>query len=296
MKGWPVSLVFLMALPAMGATPKSPSELLAASPAADWRKPDPANTLYMELPSGRVVIELAPDFAPQHVANIRTLVKAKWFDAGASVYRLQDNYVAQWGDATEKKPLGDAKKNVPAEFTRPIQGMPTFTKLPDRDTYADEAGYSQGFPVARDLKTGRAWLVHCYGMVGAGRGNALDSGNGAELYAIIGSAPRLLDRNVTMVGRVLRGIEHLSSLKRGTKPPLGFYEKPEDHTAIKSVRFAADVPAAERTNIEVLRTESATYTTLVQMRRNRKDDWWAEPAGAVDVCNSSAPVRDAKAP
>ncbi|QJR16947.1 peptidylprolyl isomerase [Usitatibacter palustris] len=294
MKVLPVLVFAVAAGTAVAATPKNPGELLAASPATDWRKPDPDRTLYMELPSGRVVIELAPDFAPQHVANIRTLVKAKWFDEGASVYRLQDNYVAQWGDATEKKPLGEAKKNVPAEFTRPIAGMPTFTKLPDRDTYADEAGYAAGFPVARDLKSGRAWLVHCYGMVGAGRANELDSGNGAELYAIIGSAPRLLDRNVTLVGRVLRGIELLSSLKRGTKPPLGFYEKPEDTTPIASVRFAADVSEDKRTNLEVLRTESATYKALVEMRRNRKDDWWKEPAGHVDVCNSSAPVRDAR--
>ena len=43
---------------------RSPKQILDASPASDWRRLDPANTLYMELPAGRVVIELAPGFAP----------------------------------------------------------------------------------------------------------------------------------------------------------------------------------------------------------------------------------------
>ncbi len=69
------------------------TELLAASSPADWRALDPENTLYMELASGRVVIELAPAFAPLHVANIRGLVRAGYFN-GLSIVRVQDDYVA----------------------------------------------------------------------------------------------------------------------------------------------------------------------------------------------------------
>jgi peptidylprolyl isomerase len=132
-------------------------------------------------------------------------------------------------------------------------------------------------------------MTHCYAMVGAGRDNGEESGNGSELYAVIGNAPRLLDRNVTLVGRVIQGIDLLSSLTRGTKTPLAFYEKPEERTPINKVRFA--VADAEGERFEALRTDSATFKALVEMRRQRKDDWYKEPAGAVDVCNVSVPTR-----
>ena len=85
--------------------PPKPSlaDVIKASRPSDWRPLDPANTLYMELPGGRVVIELAPAFAPRHVANIRTLVHEHYFD-GLAVIRSQDNWVGQWGDADEKNP------------------------------------------------------------------------------------------------------------------------------------------------------------------------------------------------
>ena len=127
-------------------------------------------------------------------------------------------------------------------------------------------------------------------MVGAGRDNASESGNGAELYAVIGNAPRLLDRNVTLIGRVVQGIELLSSLRRGTGA-LGFYEKAGERTPIKEVRFASELPADKRLNLEALRTDSATFKTLIEMRRFRKDDWYKEPAGHVDVCNVPLPIR-----
>ena len=275
---------------AWAAPPKTPAELLAQSPASDWRLIDPANTLYMELPQGRVVIELAPHFAPNVAENIRTLARAGYYD-GLAIVRVQDNFVAQWGDPDEKNPksLGAARKTIAPEFTHDAKGF-AFTKLPDPDTYAPETGFSAGFPAARDPKSGRAWLVHCYGMVGVGRDNAEDSGNGAELYAIIGNAPRLLDRNITVVGRVVQGIELLSPLKRGTGA-LGFYEKAEERTPIREVKLASELPPGKRVPLEALRTDSATFRTLLDMRRFRKDDWYKVPAGHIDVCNVTLPVR-----
>ena len=273
------------------APSKPLSELLASAPAADWRRLDPENTLYMELPGGRVVIELAPAFAPQHVANIMTLVRERYFD-GLAVIRAQDNYVAQWGDPDDdRKSFGTAKKSLPPEFTRAFGADLGFTVLPDRDTYADQTGFSAGFPMARQGE--RAWLVHCYAMVGAGRGNEVASGSGASLYAIIGSAARLLDRNITVVGRVVRGIELLSALPRGTGA-LGFYDKAEQRVPIREVRIAVDVPPARRTELEALRTDSATFREVVQSRRFRRDDWYKEPAGGVDVCSVPLPIRAAR--
>ena len=162
--------------------------------------------------------------------------------------------------------------------------------MPDVDGYAPQVGFSAGFPVGADPQTGQAWLAHCYGMVGAGRDNDVETGNGAELYVVIGHAPRHLDRNIALVGRVVQGMELLSALPRGTGP-LGYYEKPEQHVPISSVRLAADVPMAERARLEVIRTDTPTFAALVESRRNRRDDWYKVPAGHVELCNVPIVVR-----
>ncbi len=268
-------------------------QVLDASKPAEWRPLYPENTLYLDLTAGRVVIELAPAFAPLHADNIRTLVRQKYFD-GLAILRVQDNFVTQWGDphaddADKAKPFGKAKRTLPSEFTRAAKGL-AFTPLTDGDTFAPEVGFSNGFPAARDSKADQAWLAHCYGIVGAGRDTDPESGNGAELYVVIGHAPRQLDRNIATVGRVVKGMELLSALPRGTGP-LGFHEKPEQRTPIRTVRMAADVSADERTPLEVLRTDSATFTALIESRRNRRDDWYHVPAGRIDLCNVPIPVR-----
>ena len=273
------------------------ARVLADSKPSDWRPLIPENTLYLYLASGRVVIELAPDFATQHVANVKALAREHYFD-GLAIIRAQDNYVVQWGDPNAEKPdlkrkIKNAKATLPAEFDRPIDARIPFTKLPDRDAYAPEVGFSHGFPVARDPQTGRMWLVHCYGMVGAGRDVPAESGGGTELYVVIGHAPRQLDRNVTLIGRVVQGIELLSTLPRGPAP-MGFYEKPEQHVRIKSIRVAADVPASERTNLELLRTDTQTFQNLIESRRNRREDWYKYPAGHIDIGNVPLPVRALK--
>ena len=274
---------------ASGTPRRTTAEVIAAAGPGDWRTPDPANTVYLQLATGRVVIELASDFAPQHAENIKTLVREGYFD-GLAVIRSQDNFVVQWGDAEGKRPLKSARSSVPPEFTV-AKGMSLpFTRLPDADGYAPEVGFSGGFPAARDPRTGEAWLVHCYAMVGAGRANEVDSGTGAELYVVTGHAPRQLDRNIALVGRVVQGIELLSVLPRGTGA-LGFYEKPSQHVPIVYMRMAADVPEAERARIELMRTDTPTFGALVEARRNRQDDWYKVPAGYIDVCNVPIPVR-----
>ncbi len=278
--------------------PSSMQELLEASKPGDWRNLDPARTLYVDLASGRVVIELAPEFAPAHVANIRAMAKAGYWN-GLSINRSQDNFVVQWGDpATDdsaRKPLPKtAKAKLPAEFTRSSKNIP-FTPLPDVDGWARQVGFSDGFPIGLDTTDSTAWLAHCYGMVGAGRDTPADSSTGAELYVVTGQSPRQLDRNITSVGRVVQGMELLSVLPRGTGP-LGFYETPEQRVAIQSIRLAADLKPAERLKLQVLRTDTALFTSLVEARRNRRDDFYKRPAGHIDLCNVPLPVRTAPEP
>jgi peptidylprolyl isomerase len=277
------------------ARPLTSAEVLAAAAPADWRAPDPENTLYLELKSGRVMLELAPAFAPNHAANIKALVREKYFD-GLVILRSQDNYVVQWGDPQEdegkQKPIRTAQKALGPEFARAAGPDLPFTRLADGDVYAPEVGHSNGFPAARDPATGQAWLAHCYGALGVSRGNTADSGSGAGLYVVIGHSPRHLDRNITLAGRVLKGMELLSALPRGTGP-LGFYEKPTQHVPIKSVRVAADVPAKERSELEVLRTDTPTWSAFVDARRHRREEWFLDPVGHVELCNVPIPVRAA---
>jgi len=277
------------AIPAQpeGDSPSIP-ETLAASKPEEWRALDPENTLYMEFPEGRVIIELAPDFAPNHVANVKALSREGYFANGA-ITRVQDNYVAQWAQAAEPERAPKVgQKTLKAEFTRPRDTTVAFDILPDPDTYAPDVGFSNGFAAARDANA--TWLAHCYGTVGVGRDNDPDSGGGTELYAIIGQSPRGLDRNITVLGRVIQGMELLSSLPRGTGD-LGFYKTPEEYHHYADIKVAADVPEGKRANLEVLRTDSETFAKLVNSRRWRKDAFYHVPAGRIGLCNINVPSR-----
>ncbi|WP_308924546.1 peptidylprolyl isomerase [Janthinobacterium sp. J1-1] len=290
------------ALPSLhAATIRAPAELPAkqtvadvikASTPADWRALDPANTLYLEIAAGRIVIELAPEFAPKHVANIKALVDEQYYD-GLAITRAQDNWVAQWGDPDEKnpRPIKHAQRTLPGEFTVPLKTVTSFTRLKDIDGYAPQVGHSNGFPSARDPKSGTAWLAHCYATVGVGRDVGSDSGGGTELYAVIGQSPRHLDRDITVVGRVVSGMPLLSTLPRGAAP-MGFYDSPDKNVPIKSVRLASDVPPEQRVRMEVMRTDSAAYQAVLEAQRNRGGPWSKVQAGHVDLCNAPIPVRE----
>ena len=282
------------ALSAAGESPAPPtmSSVLEASQPSDWAPLDPANTLYMTLPRGRVVIRLAPDFAPRHVANLKKLVAERYFD-GLAVVRSQENYVVQWGDPlAAKEGRREMKQALPAlepEFDRGLDDNLRFTPLADGDVYAPEVGFVDGFPVAAGR--GRIWLAHCHGMLGAGRAESAASGSGAELYVVIGHSPRHLDRNVTLLGRVVLGIEVLSTLPRGTGG-LGFYEDPAEHVEIESIRMGSELPAGERAALEILRTDTPAFRQLIEARRTRTESWFVHPTGRVSLCNVPLPVRE----
>ncbi|MBC2669948.1 peptidylprolyl isomerase [Novosphingobium piscinae] len=278
----------------------------------------------------RVVIQLLPEpFARPWIANLRQLATAGWWD-GLSVNRVQDNYVVQWGDAeaedkakarplpaglsptTEQDyaarwapglvpwaltPMGQTAPEVPP----PSPAAPAAITAPVRDAYAAAFGFRGGFPVALGYPEGppkawktvapvQAWPIHCYGTVGVGRNMPPDAGTGAELYAVIGTPPRHLDRNIAVVGRVIEGIEHLSSLPRGTGP-LGFYQSAAERTAIRTIRLGSAVPDLPR--YQALSTAAASFARYVEARANRRDTFFVKPAGGVDICNLPVPVRRA---
>ena len=270
------------------AKPKTPSEIVSAAPKADWREIPAEDLVVFDLGGGRkVVMQLAPAFAPVHVANVRALAKGGWWD-GAKIYRVQDNYVVQWGNNESEKalPQGVVAK-PPAEYHRARKGL-TITPLGSPDAYAPAVGFAKGWPVAYDPKRGTANLAHCYAMVGVGRDLSPDTGTGGELYAVIGHAPRHLDRNIALVGRIVSGFEAMSSLPRGTEA-LGFYKERSSDVPIVSARLASDLPAAERPRFEYLAGPS--FAAYLHARKNRQDDFFIRPAGGADLCNVNVPVR-----
>lgn len=285
---------FFVALTCFSKPRLSMSELIAQSKPTDWRSLDPAQTLYMELNTGRVVIELAPGFAPNHVDNVKKLVQEKYWD-GLAIVRSQDNYVVQWADPnssdmTKKKKIKTAKATLDAEFDTAWDAKKSFIKLKDGDVYAPEVGFAEGFPSARDLKNKKGWLLHCYGAVGAGRDTASNSGGGTELYAVTGHAPRHLDRNVTLIGRVVLGMELLSSLPRG-KAAMGFYDKTEQTIAIKTIQLASEIPEENRIQLEVMKTDTKVFQDIIESRRNRPEEWFKHRADKIEICNVPIPVR-----
>lgn len=270
----------------------SPAEAIAASTPADWEEISAEDLVVMDLgDGGRVIILLAPDFAPVHVANIRALARSGWWSR-ATLYRVVENYVAQWGN-NEAPPahLAGLVQRPPAEYDRTLGGLEV-RALPYPDPYASQVGHAAGWPVALDRRLRRAWLPHCFGTVAVARDLAPDTGTGAELYAVIGHAPRHLDRNVANVGRVIEGISLLSARARGTGPQ-GMYqpERGETPIPIASIRIASDLPEPDRPRFERMRTGGRAFAQYIRALANRSDEFFTEPAGGVDICSARVPVR-----
>jgi peptidylprolyl isomerase len=269
------------------ATPATPASVAAEAPTGDWRRFADEDLLVIDLADGgRVVVALAPAFAPVHAANVRLLVRSGQAD-GTVIERVQDDYVTQWGDPSNRPLPPGAVVRPPREYDRPAAGLP-FVPVPFADAYAPRVGLSGAFPAAAD--GARAWLAHCYAMVGVGRDLAPDTGNGAELYAVMGQAPRALDRNIALVGRVVAGMERLTALPRGTED-LGFYAPGQPRPMIRRVAVAADLPSAERPRYEWLEPSTASFARWLAVKANRRDAFFERPANGLDLCNALPPVR-----
>lgn len=271
-------------------TPQPSATILADAPAEAWGRIADDDLMTITFPDGRrVTIWLASGFAPVHAANVRTIARAGWWN-DATIYRVQDNYVTQWGDATEKKPpAAGITLKPPAEYDWPAKGR-TFVRNRFIDAYARVTGYSpDGWPLAGDGK--RQWLPHCYGMVGVARDMAPDTGTGGDLYAVNGHAPRHLDRNIAIVGRVVEGMEHLSALPRGHGNGLGVYEQASMRVPLGTVRMVSDLPAAARPRFDYLRPTTPVFARYIDSRANRQPPFFNLPANAADLCNLMPPVR-----
>ena len=290
-------LLMAALLAAQDAEPVAVRQRMFPGEAVEMAKPEdwieiPAEDLLVVTLKGdrRITFQLASQWAPVHVANMRLFATSGYWKDG-TVYRVQDNYVAQFGlfEIERANPDG-VIDNPPPEYVKNAEGI-NMTLLGSSDPYSMAAGFADGWPVAL-YADGTASLTHCYGALGAGRGEYPSAGSGAELYAIIGHAPRHLDRNIAIVGRTIEGIEHLSSLQRGSGP-LGFLlpEKGEIATPITSIQLASSMPEGGRPRFAFLSEDSEAFAKYLDIRANRYDSFYDTPAGGVALCNVNVPIK-----
>lgn len=272
-----------------------------------WNSLDADNTVYLELQEGTVIIQLNPDFAPKTVKQFKTLL-AEQFYRGLSFYRVIDGFVAQGGDESDMDGT-EIKTLLKAEFEIDWPQKPknkdeakdwvemAWTPVQTDDLFAPFTGFINGFPAARDKKTGgKAWLTHCPGTVAMARNDDPDS-SGTDFYIVIGQAPRYLDRNLTVFGRVVWGMDVVQRIKRGPSNNNGIIEKDLDRSWIKRMRLASSLAPSERLDIYVSDTNSKGFKSLLQDRRNRKQSFFHhKPPKVLDVCQVPVPARLEKTP
>lgn len=261
--------------------------------ASEWRDVDGDNLVVMDTAHGRVLFELASQFAPRHAERFRALVRSKFYN-GKSFYRVIDGFVAQGGIGE-----GDDKKlpdwpALMAEFDRNIGIDVDFVALGSPDLFADKVGHVDGFPVGQSKKDKRMWLLHCPGALAMARDNDPDTGS-TEFYVPIGHAPRRLDRNLTVFGRVLDGMQHLQKLNRGDpKVDSGVIQDAARRDAIVKVQMAADMAEAERPRVQVMDPTSKAFSAFKEQRRNPAPEFYKKAPPNLDICAFNAPLRMGK--
>ncbi|MCW8927104.1 MAG: peptidylprolyl isomerase [Xanthomonadales bacterium] len=272
-----------------------------------WNPLDPENTVYLETAEGTAVILLNPDFAPQTVRQFKRLLGEQFY-RGLSFYRVIEGFVAQGGDESDLDPAA-IKNKLPAEFEIDWPQKPrdkeaagdwvgmSWTPVQEDDLFAPFTGFIDGFPAARDSKKGgKAWLTHCPGTVAMARNEDPDSG-GTDFYIVIGQAPRYLDRNLTVFGRVVWGMDVVQRIKRGPALENGVIEEDLDRTWIKRMRLASSLDEEDRLDIYVADTNSEGFIGMLKQRRNRSNKWFHhKPPKVLDVCQVPVPVRLEKSP
>lgn len=268
---------------------------IAAAESDDWRAPDPENLLILELDAGEVLIELNPIFAPGHVAQVKKLARDGFYD-GRDFYRVIEGFVAQGGAVDDIASDGDPAYFLDAEFWIEDGGGLKFTPVDRDDPFAPETGFIDGFPAGRDPATGRAWLIHCPRAVAMARGTDPDSGS-TDFYIVLGHAPRYLDRNLTIFGRVVSGQRIVQRIARGERRAGGVIGDPRQRTKIRSLRISADLVPHERPRLQIQRTDSPAFLEILENRRRRDSDFFvARPPRFLDICSIPVETRRTATP
>lgn len=267
---------------------RAPADIIAESAPEDWRALDPENLLVIELERGRVVVALSRHLAQNHVTQIKALAREGFYD-GLSFYRVIDGFVAQGGDALETREIKSAQKTIKAMFDQPLTADMIFTALKDADGYAAKTGFLDSQPAGVNAGETVIWGLHCTGAMAMARNIEKDTG-GTEFYITL-QPQRYLDRNLTVFGHVIDGMEHLQALRRVEPPQTADGDMGE---TILSMRVGADLAGDRRPVMEILRSDTATFAAYAESRRNRPEDFFYHRPDYLDVCALTVPVRKTK--
>lgn len=256
----------------------------------EWRSLDINNTVLLTLPHGKVVIELAPQFSPNHVKQFSQLITQGFYN-GERFYRVVDGFVAQAGP----KDGSDKDKSVPLlamESQWKTDNTFSFTPVQKQDLFAQQTGFKDSFAMAHqasDEGEGQAWLTHCPGTLAMARENGADSAS-SHFYVVIGQAPRYLDNIMTIFGRVVYGMQHIQAIQRTSTIEGEYAVDHRDYTQIVTMQLMRDVPKAEQVIIEVENTNSPAFAERLVKRRARMSEFfYKKPPPVLDVCQ--VPVR-----
>ena len=247
-----------------------------------WRQVDPDNLVFIDLFEGQVAIELNPLFAPETVKQFRKLLKEQFYD-GLSFYRVIDGFVAQGGDGSDLGKLSMVPL-IDAEFERELSDDIEFTRVQKNDLFAPETGFVDGFAAARDVSENKVWLTHCPGVVAMARNDDPDSSR-TDFYFVIGQAPRYLDRNMNIFGRVIHGMDAVQKIRRGRPSENGIIQNETTSSRIRGMQLASEIPKNERLSAFVMDTNNKGFEKILINRRNRKQAFFHhKPPKVLDVC------------
>lgn len=264
---------------------RSAADIIKTADKSQWRTVSANNILKLTLPTGAAYIELNEMLAPKHAENMKLLAR-EGFYKGLNVYRFVEGFVAQGGDSSETKTPKTAKTALPAEFYYQTKKPLSITQLQDPDGYAKRTGFLNGFAVAQNEAQTQTWQAHCPGIFAMARDNDINSG-GTEFYVTIGNAQRYLDRNTTVFGRVLEGMEHFNLLSR--TPTKG-----EVFNPITDMQVLADISEEDTSQFRVMKTDSSSFVKLIEARKNRMGEWFVQSANYIDVCAMPIPTERVK--
>lgn len=253
----------LLATPLQAAAPKPGSAAAPAAPpepgvpaATDWRSPDPENLLVIDTNKGRIILELTPDVAPNHVARVKELTRAGLYD-NRTFFRVIDQFMAQTGDPKDNGEGGSDKPNLAPEFTFRRGAQTPF--VPVADQTVAEVGFLGPLPVTTQSSMLMAmtadnkisgWVLYCPGVAGAARAEAPDSAN--SQFFLMRQAYPSLEKRYTAFGRVVSGLDVVRAIKAGE--PVA---DPQDK--MLKVQLLADMPAATRPKVRVIDPKSPWF-------------------------------------
>ena len=252
--------------PAAKAVRAATTPAAAASATTDWRAVDPENTLVIDSTKGRIIVELTPEAAPEHVARLKLLTRDKFYD-GLVFHRVIDHFMAQTGDPLGTGEGQSAHPDLKGEFTF-RRGADT-PLTPIAAPSGAQLAFLRSLPVqtqpdalmmmTADQKVA-AWGLYCPGVLGMARGEDPDTAN-SQFFLMRQPYPSL-EKRYTAFGRVVSGLDVVRAIKTG--------EPVVDPDKMVRVRVLSDIPATERPVVRVLDTRGARFQAMVEAARRAK--------------------------